>query len=377
LPKSQAFFLKHWDLSNSQAGWINGIYFAGYTIAVPLLTSLTDRIDARKIYWISCGLGALANLGFALLSYGFWSALFFRAICGFGLAGTFIPGLKALIDRLDARYHPRAVSFYTACFGLGMSISFYFAGSIFNWLGWKPVFGLAAAGSFIALGIALIVLIPQHQDEDAGSPTLKSILNFKPVWENRLARQYIIAYMCHMWEMFAARWPAFPGESWLYVLADGELLPCLWQSHSSWHRPSVLVQVFPILRWPCSVFYTPCFSRVIQLPSTPVLSLQPNLAAEAQPWPCSPWEDLLQLPLAPWLPVLFWICRETGSPSFPGELPLAFSDFLPFQDLSFFTEANQIKHQSDESRYNLRDLVQWLSGLKGHRVLILPTMSYD
>ncbi len=25
-------FLDLWDLSNSQAGWISGIYFAGYTI---------------------------------------------------------------------------------------------------------------------------------------------------------------------------------------------------------------------------------------------------------------------------------------------------------------------------------------------------------
>ncbi len=110
-PALLPYFLTHWDLSNSQAGWINGIYFVGYTAAVPLLTSLTDRVDARKIYLYSCALGALANLGFAFMATGFWTALLFRSISGFGLAGTFIPGLKALIDRLDSPAHPRAISF--------------------------------------------------------------------------------------------------------------------------------------------------------------------------------------------------------------------------------------------------------------------------
>ena len=72
-PALLPYFLKLWSLSNAQAGWINGIYFAGYTISVPLLTSLTDRIDARRIYLKFCILGVLSNLGFAFLASGFWS----------------------------------------------------------------------------------------------------------------------------------------------------------------------------------------------------------------------------------------------------------------------------------------------------------------
>ncbi|MCP4689010.1 MAG: MFS transporter [Desulfobacterales bacterium] len=198
-------FLKLWDLSNSQAGWINGIYFVGYTAAVPLLTSLTDRVDARKIYLFSCALGALANLGFALLTTGFWTALFFRAISGLGLAGTFIPGLKAIIDRLELHAHPRAISFYTACFGLGMSGSFYFTGEMFRWLGWKEAFGFGAAGSLLALALAFLVLKPQSTPRPPGSAARRPIFDFRAVWRNRDARAYILAYMCHMWEMFAAR----------------------------------------------------------------------------------------------------------------------------------------------------------------------------
>jgi MFS family permease len=204
-PALLPFFLKSWDLSNIQAGWINGIYFAGYTAAVPLLTGLTDRIDARRIYLISGTLGVLSNLGFAFLASGFWSAIIFRGLSGLGLAGTFIPGLKAIIDRLESGYQPRAISFYTAFFGLGVSISFYFAGEIFRWFGWKQVFGIAAMGSAVSIFLSFLALKPRSIPAVSFETAKSHIFDFRPVWNNRPARAYIFAYMCHMWEMFAAR----------------------------------------------------------------------------------------------------------------------------------------------------------------------------
>jgi predicted MFS family arabinose efflux permease len=204
-PALLPYFLKSWDLSNIQAGWINGIYFAGYTAAVPLLTGLTDRIDARRIYLIFSTLGGLSNLGFAFLASGFWSALIFRGLSGLGLAGTFIPGLKALIDRLELSAQPRAISFYTAFFGLGVSVSFYFAGQIFRWFGWQQVFEIAAMGSAFSLFLSFWVLKPRSVPLAFLETAKIHIFDFRPVWKNRPARAYILAYMCHMWEMFAAR----------------------------------------------------------------------------------------------------------------------------------------------------------------------------
>lgn len=221
-------FLKIWELSNSQAGWINGVYFAGYTLAVPLLTGLTDRTDARRIYLASCATGVLANLGFSLLADGFWSALLFRALSGLGLAGTFIPGLKALIDRLEARTHPRAISFYTACFGLGMSLSFFCAGEMFALFNWQAAFGVAAVGSAAALVLAFVILRPMPQPSMDKPISILQTLDFRPVWQNRSARAYILAYSCHMWEMFAARsWlVAFMAYSIsLQMVTDGHIVP--------------------------------------------------------------------------------------------------------------------------------------------------------
>ena len=42
-----------WGLSNTEAGWISGIYYAAYTLVVPLLASLTDRVDPKRVYLAS------------------------------------------------------------------------------------------------------------------------------------------------------------------------------------------------------------------------------------------------------------------------------------------------------------------------------------
>ncbi|MFN2356684.1 MAG: nitrate/nitrite transporter [Desulfotignum sp.] len=203
-------FMQIWELSGNQAGWINGIYFIGYTGAVPLLTSLTDRVDARRIYLAGCVIGIISNLGFAYLAGGFWSALLFRALCGISLAGTFIPGLKALMDRVAPAAQPRSIAFYTACFGLGMSASFFVTGKLFHGWGWETAFAAAAAGSGLALVLAAAVLTP-HAPPASSSTINRHILDFRPVLQNRNARAYILAYMCHTWEMFAAR-------AWLVAL---------------------------------------------------------------------------------------------------------------------------------------------------------------
>ncbi len=240
-------FFDLWKLSNSQAGWISGIYFAGYSIAVPLLTSLTDHVDARKIYLVSCFIGIIANLGFAVLSQGFWSALIFRSLCGISLAGTFIPGLKALLDRVEIRFLPRAVSFYTACFGLGMSLSFYYSGVIFDGFGWEVVFFGAAAGCGLVLLMSLVVLNPMPIKKSKSTPTgILDVLDFRPVWQNYPARMYIIAYMCHMWEMFAAR-------SWMVAFLTFAMT--LQTVHKPFMPPTTVMAVAGVFGMTASILF--------------------------------------------------------------------------------------------------------------------------
>ena len=59
-------FMAQWSLSNTEAGWISGVVFAGYAVAVPLLTALTDRLDAKRVYLAGALIAALSTAGGAM-----------------------------------------------------------------------------------------------------------------------------------------------------------------------------------------------------------------------------------------------------------------------------------------------------------------------
>ena len=94
-------FQREWHLSNSEAGRIGGIVFAGYMTAVPVLSALTDRIDSRRIYLWACLLSAFGALCFYGFAQGLWTALLCQFLIGAGLDGTYMPGLKTLTDHLQ------------------------------------------------------------------------------------------------------------------------------------------------------------------------------------------------------------------------------------------------------------------------------------
>ena len=192
---------REWGASNSAAGLISGMFFAGYMAAVPVLSGLTDRVDARRVYFFSSLLCAFGCLGFSLFAQGVWSAALFQGLTGAGIAGTYMPGLKALTDRLGERSQSRAVSFYTAVFGIGASFSILLAGAIAATLGWRWAFALCALGP-LAAGMMIVFGLPPRQPPAAAR---KALLDPRPVLRNRAARGYIFGYTVHCWELFGSR----------------------------------------------------------------------------------------------------------------------------------------------------------------------------
>ena len=196
-------FFDLWSLSGSEAGWINGLYFAAYMAAVPFLVGLTDRIDARKVYLASTILVALSLVAFAFLAEGFWSALLIRMMAGAGLAGTYMPGLKALTDRVPEEQNARAVAFYTASFSVGTALSFLAVGYLETFFGWQWGIAVLAAGPLAALFIVLFLVSPKTPAKDMVPAS--GLLDFRPVLRNRQAFSYILAYAAHSWKIFAMR----------------------------------------------------------------------------------------------------------------------------------------------------------------------------
>jgi MFS family permease len=199
-----------WQLSNLQSGLIASAFFFGYMLMVPLATALTDRVDAKKVYLVG-GLSATCGLlGMSLFAYNFWTALIFMMLNGAGLAGTYMPGLKILSDRIRSGELTRHIAFYTAFFGFGTGFSYLCSGWILSAMGWRYVFGIIALGPLTALLIVLL-LIPALDHEKWHGPIRIRLHDIFPVDKWRLVLQdktasgFIFGYTAHSIELFASR----------------------------------------------------------------------------------------------------------------------------------------------------------------------------
>jgi predicted MFS family arabinose efflux permease len=193
-----------WQLSNSEAGWITAAFYGAYMLSVPVLVTLTDRVDPKRIYLFGVASTVLGHLLFGLLAEGFWSALALRALTGMGWAGTYMTGLKLLADRVDAKMMSRATAGHAASIGISGALSFACGDLIASAAGWRTAFVAAAASAALAwLLIALIV--PSQGGRPAASKDGQGLYDFRPVFRNSSAMAYAIAYCIHTLEMSAVR----------------------------------------------------------------------------------------------------------------------------------------------------------------------------
>ena len=236
------FFLETWKLSHTQAGWLSAVYYAGYVLCVPLLTSMTDRHDAKRILMGSLILGVVSSLGFSIAASGFWSAMLMRFLSGVSLAGIYMPGLKLLSDHVQGERQTRYLSFYTASFSFGAGLSFFITGEINLLFGWQWAF--AAAGLQNLAG-AVVVWLWAPSGQHADGEDLQGHKNrVAAVFTNRQAMGYILAYAAHMWELFSLR-------SWMvaFLVYSRQLQPSL----STFLSPTQVVALINIIGLPASV----------------------------------------------------------------------------------------------------------------------------
>jgi MFS family permease len=193
-PAMVALFQSTWTLNNTELGWISGVYFAGYVIAVPLLTGLTDRIDSRKILMVSLALGMFATAGFALSASGLWSATFWRLLQGAGFAGIYMPSIKALSDALPDAKRSRGAAVLTSSYAMGASVSFFLTGMLGAAFDWRIAFLILAAGPLIGWALIAFFLPP---NPPPGHGALSFRLDFRAVFRNKRAVAYMIAYGVH------------------------------------------------------------------------------------------------------------------------------------------------------------------------------------
>ncbi len=243
-----------WGLSAAQAGLMASAYAFGYMVAVPVLTTLTDRIDARAILFAGSAASGLATLAFGFFADGLASAIVLWGLAGVGFAGAYMPGLKALADRLPARnqvewkpvslpdcapnhksgarseakpeatFADRAsvdsslsVTLYTASFSVGVGLSFLVSQLVADHLGWRAAFLVTGLGPLIMIAVCF-ALAPFKP-----SPSKGRLLDFRPVLRNRAALGYVLGYGAHCFELYGMR--TWIVAFWTFVVAHNGSAP--------------------------------------------------------------------------------------------------------------------------------------------------------
>lgn len=201
-PALTPHFFDHWGLSGTEAGWINGAYFFGFTTVGFVAATLTDRIDARKVVIAGNILALVGAYGFAFHADDFWSALPWRFISGAALSASYMPGLKLLTDRLPPVNQSRSIAFYTACFSTGSALSFLLVGQVQRWAGADIALMSVLLGPPVSLAL---VLYATRSKPNLTPRSWRQLFNFRPVLRNRQTMGYVIAYFCHSWELMAMR----------------------------------------------------------------------------------------------------------------------------------------------------------------------------
>jgi MFS family permease len=198
-----------WRLTNTEAGVIGSAFFAGYITTVSWWTALTDRIDGRRIYLAGSLLAVAGGAGFGFAAQGFTSAILFQILLGVGVAGTYMPGLRLLSDRVAGPSQSRYISFYTSFFGIGTALSLALAGVLAATQGWRWAFTVSAAGPLCA-GLLVFFLV-----ENAGNTsgpklpftlaTLFPLASWRRVLADRAAAGFTLGYAAHCTELFGSR----------------------------------------------------------------------------------------------------------------------------------------------------------------------------
>jgi len=226
-----------WGLSAAQAGLMASAYGFGYMAAVPVLTTLADRIDARYILMAGSAVSGLATVMFGLLAHDLWSATLIWGIAGIGFAGAYMPGLKALADRLPPGDSSRSITLYTSSYSVGVGLSFLVAQLVADGYGWPAAFYVTGAGPLVMIAVCLW-LAPCTPPARRGR-----LLDFRPVLRNRAALGYIAGYGAHCFELYGVR--TWIVAFWAFVVAQsGDSAPL---------GPVSVSVIFTLLSLPASV----------------------------------------------------------------------------------------------------------------------------
>ena len=195
---------REWGLSQFRSGLDQRHLLPGYVAATPILTSLTDRVDARRVYLLACGLSVRRRGGI-------------RAVRRQPVERAFLPVPDRRGPRRQLHARPqdagrpargqvqraRSAS-YTASFGIGST--YFDPGQRLDRRGCSAGNGPSRSARRARWWprCSSISSCRAGARARARQPA-PALLDFRPVLRNRKTLLYILGYSAHNYELFGQR----------------------------------------------------------------------------------------------------------------------------------------------------------------------------
>jgi MFS family permease len=208
-----------WGMSGAEAGWVFGATQVGYVAAVLVLMPLTDRVSTPRIILLSTVMSVAGNVLFPLVARDAASGAVLRALCGAGIAGTYMPGMRLISERFPAARRGRPIGIYVAAFVLGGAVSFGSTALLVPLLGWRGTYLAVSLAGLVAVGVALALAAvsppaPGAQLEAQDPVSLRQVVSSRPLV------LVTAGYTAHVWELYGMRTWTAPFLTFLLIRMD-------------------------------------------------------------------------------------------------------------------------------------------------------------
>jgi MFS family permease len=208
-------------LTPGDTGTILSAYQAGYVIVVVLTGWLADRVGTKKVIVFATMLTGISSTAFIWFAVDKWTILAMRVITGSASGAIYAPGMALLSNWFAPTERGKALGAYTGGLVAAYAGSYFIAPPVALDYGWRV--GMLATSLPAFLGLLIVWMFVKEKpnmfpDEDYTADIDESA--------PRALRGYrgpilvTVAYMGHMWELFA-----FWGWIGPFMVAAASLVP--------------------------------------------------------------------------------------------------------------------------------------------------------